>query len=123
MNKFFFLALLGIVSISSFSCVYNNEEELYPAETCDTLHVTYSGSVLPILQQNCYGCHDNAHIQESFVALEGYDNLIAKVMDGQLINAINHTGDITPMPKDREKLPECEIRTIEIWVDAGAPDN
>ena|SRR5258706_15757733 len=112
-----------ILAITSTSCAYNVEEELYPPPICDTLNVTYSGSVLPILEHNCYMCHDNNNVQISQILLEGYANLIVKVNDGKLIKAINHFDGASPMPKDRNKLGECDISKIEKWVSLGALDN
>jgi hypothetical protein len=117
--QFYFL-----LAIASTSCAYNVEDELYPPATCDTLNVTYSGTVLPILEQNCYKCHDNVNVQVSQILLEGYDNLIVKVIDGKLIKAINHLDGASPMPKDRStKLEQCDISKIEKWVSIGYPDN
>ncbi|MBK9982619.1 MAG: hypothetical protein IPP15_09355 [Saprospiraceae bacterium] len=123
MQKYLGISFCFLVVASVLSCAYNVEEELYPPVTCDTLNVTYSGTVLPILQQNCYECHSNANVGISLIPLEGYAFLSIKVNDGQLIKAIRHTGEVTPMPKDRPSLPECDILKIEKWVSEGAPDN
>lgn len=116
--SFYFLLISGTIS-----CAYNVEDELYPPVVCDTLNVTYSGTVLPIIQQNCYECHSNANVGISQIPLEGYAFISVKVNDGQLIQAIRHTGEVTPMPKDRPSLSECDILKIEKWVSEGAPDN
>jgi len=104
------------------SCVSNNEEDLYPNQTCDTLNVTYSGIVDPIISQNCERCH-SAVAPSSGIPLEGYANLKAAVDDGVLLGSIRHDDGFVPMPEDAPKLPDCAIRQIEIWVEAGAPDN
>ena len=108
---------------ATFSCVYNIEDELYPPVTCDTENVTYSGTILPILQQNCYDCHSDANVDISQIPLEGYAFVIVKVNDGKLVKAIRHTGEVSPMPKDRPPLEECDIEKIEKWISNGAPDN
>jgi len=112
-----------MLTVGTISCAYHVEDVLYPPDTCNKDSVTYSGTVLPILQVNCYECHSDAHVSESQVPLEGYSNVLIKVQDGKLINAIRHTGDASPMPKDREPLSECDIEKIEKWVLDGAPDN
>ena len=104
------------------SCVYNNEEELYPSEMCDTTNVTYHSTIAPIIEQFCFECHDDAAVI-SGIPLEGYANLKAKVVDGRLVGAIRHDVGFSPMPKDRPSLPECDILKIEKWISNGAPDN
>ena len=104
------------------SCVSNNEEELYPDETCDTLNITYSGTIAPIISQNCERCH-SAVAPSSGIPLEGYDNLKASVDNEMLLGSIRHDDGFVPMPEDGPKLPDCDIRQIEIWVEDGAPDN
>ncbi len=123
MNKYFIFSYSLFLAAATSSCAYHIEEELYPPVTCDTLNVTYSGTILPILEHNCYECHDNANVQVSQIPLEGYSNLIIKINDGKLIRAIRHLSDASPMPKDRPALAECDILKIEKWVADGAPDN
>lgn len=123
MNKYTIYSFYFLLSVVTLSCAYNVEDELYPPVTCDTMNVTYSGTVLPIIQQNCYDCHSNANVGISFIPLEGYAFIIVKVNDGKLVKAIRHTGEVTPMPKDRPALSECDIVKIEKWVSDGAPDN
>ncbi|MEP6646498.1 MAG: hypothetical protein ABJC12_05375 [Saprospiraceae bacterium] len=110
---------------SFWSCAYHVEDILYPPDTCDTTNVTYSGTILPIIEQFCYDCHSNANVGVSQIPLEGYDFLIVKVNDGKLIKAIRHSdpANVSPMPKDRSALEECNIEKIEKWVSQGAPNN
>jgi mono/diheme cytochrome c family protein len=123
MHKYLIYSFFSLVVSGSISCAYNVEEELYPPVVCDTLNVTYSGTILPIIQQNCYDCHSDANVSISLIPLEGYAFISVKAHDGQLIMAIRHTGEVTPMPKDRPSLSECDIQKIEKWVADGAPDN
>lgn len=123
MNTNFILRCSFFLALTSSSCVYHIEEELYPPDTCDTLNVTYSGTILRIIEHNCYECHSNANVQVSQIPLEGYANLIIKINDGKLIRAIRHQNNASPMPKDRPALPECDILKIEKWISEGALDN
>jgi len=116
---FFGLCVLYGLMLLPSSCVSNNEEDLYP---CDTLNVTYSGTVAPIINQNCIRCH-SAIAPSSGYPLEGYDNLKASVDDELLIGSIKHEEGFNPMPEDASKLPDCAIHQIEIWVEVGAPNN
>jgi len=104
------------------SCVSNNEEELYPDQVCDTLMITYSGTIAPIIDQHCVRCH-SAVAPSSGIPLEGYDHLKAVVDDEVLVGSIKHQDGFVPMPDEAPKLPDCDIHQIEIWVDNGAPNN
>ena len=114
------LVLMGILT----GCYYDNEEELYPSggDTCDISGVTYSATIVPILQTNCYVCHEQAANQGN-VTLEGYSNAAALANSGRLYGAVSHSAGFSPLPKGGNKLLDCDIRKIKAWVDAGAPEN
>ena len=110
------------VSFFISSCYYDNEEDLYPENTCKTEAMSYSNDVLPILEDNCYSCHDQASSQGG-VTLEGYTNLKVYVDNGKLLGAIKHEPGFPAMPQGAPQLGECQIAKIEAWVDQGASDN
>jgi hypothetical protein len=117
------LLVLGLsLGFSMVSCVYNDEETLYPQMPCDTTAVTYTLVIAPIIENRCYDCHD-ADAVISGIPLEGYDHLKAMVDAERLIGAIRHQTGFSFMPKDRPALPECEILKIEKWVAEGAQNN
>ncbi len=108
-------------------CYYHNEEELYPDANpvCDTTAVTYSKSVLPVLQSNCLICHsasENAANGGS-INLEDFSLLKDLADGGNLFGAITHNPLYPRMPKDRAKLDTCSISKIKIWIDKGAINN
>jgi hypothetical protein len=106
------------------ACTYN--EEVAPDDIhCDTDSVTYLGSIVPILQANCYTCHDknNAPAFAEGIVLEGHDNIKEQVEKGRLLGAIRHQPGFTAMPRNLPRLPECTLQEIEAWVEAGASDN
>ena len=107
---------------SAVSCTYHNEEELYPVENCDSINVTYSATIVPIVTQNCYECHSGS-LPISGILLEGHGNLKAMVDAGRLLGAVRHQTGFSPMPKDRPSLAECDILKIEKWVQDGALNN
>jgi|SRR5688500_14222365 len=111
-----------ILFASVISCTYHNEEELYPAETCDTTNVTYNATILPIVTQNCYECHSGSS-PVSGILLEGHSNLKAMIDAERLLGAIKHQTGFSPMPKDRPSLADCDILKIEKWVLDGALNN
>jgi len=118
-----FVLITGFVT----GCYYDNEEELYPKidKGCDTTGITYSKSVQPILQTNCYGCHsimDNASSGGN-INLEDFTSLKQAVLEGHFYLAIIHDPQHAWMPKDGAKLDTCSITKIKIWIDKGSPNN
>ena len=116
-----FFSGLSLMMIWS-SCVSNAEEDLYPPDVCDTVNVTYSMVVEPIIAQNCYACH-NAIEPSSGIPLEGYANLKTQVDDERLIGSLRHQPGYSAMPQEAPALSECTILKIEKWVAEGAQDN
>ena len=104
------------------SCVSNVEEELYPIDMCDTTQVSYITDITPIIEVNCYSCHEGVG-SISGIPLDGYTNLKAQVDAGRLVGALRHLSGFSPMPQNAPSLPECELLHIEAWVNLGAPDN
>ncbi|TRZ71277.1 MAG: hypothetical protein D4R97_06950 [Bacteroidetes bacterium] len=115
---FIFIAALGMLFPS---CYYDKEETLYPFQKCDTTHVTYSQTIVPILSANCYVCHASA-IAQGGVVLDSWAGIQVYVTNGKFIPAIDHTGNF-PMPKGGSMLPDCTIEKIKRWVTNGAPNN
>ncbi len=124
-----YITLLVLISslFIAGSCYYDSDEWLYGGfeYQCDTTDVTYTESIKPLLGLYCFACHSNARSAAygDNITLEDYDNLKILAGEGILTGAINHNPDYSKMPKDAAKLDPCKIRTIEIWVEQGAPNN
>jgi hypothetical protein len=115
---FIFILALGMLFPS---CYYDKDETLYPFLKCDTSHVTYSQTIVPILSANCLVCHGSANPQGG-VILDSWTSIQVVVTNGKLIPAIDHTGPFQ-MPKGGSMLEECTIEKIKRWVANGAPNN
>jgi hypothetical protein len=105
-----------------FSCYYDNEEALYPNlnSSCDTTNVTFSGTIEPILNNNCYSCHSDANAAfGGNVHLQSATDVIS--MSSRIAVAIKRTGAF-PMPPSG-KLNSCAISQFDLWVKKGTPDN
>ena len=113
--------VIAILVLATAGCYYDIEEELYPGG-CQIGMVTYTETVVPILERECYTCHD-ALSQNGGINLEGYDNVLIQVENGRLLGAIRHEAGFSPMPDGRPKIDACSIGKIEKWVDEGALDN
>jgi mono/diheme cytochrome c family protein len=120
------LLLLGLTAAILIGlapgCKYDSEEDLYPNTSCDTTAVSYSSTILPILQNQCLGCH-SANANSGSVNLEGYDQVKIYVDNGKLLGSIQHGSGYSPMPKDQPQLEPCTINRVASWINAGALNN
>ena len=125
-------ALLVPISLVFFfiithSCYYDSEEYLFPSidSQCDTLNVTFSGSISPVLQNNCLSCHGNttAAAFGGNIRLESYADVKVRVDDHRLYGSIAHESGYSPMPMGASKLSDCAIAAFRIWIGSGAPNN
>lgn len=91
-----------------------------PPTECDTTNITYDSTIVPILQSNCYGCH-NSSIASGGINLTTYSGVLAVVNSGQLWGSVNFNSGYTGMPYNGNKLSDCDISQIGIWINAGAP--
>ena len=103
-------------------CAKESADRLSAGSTCDTTNVSYSKQILPILQDNCYTCHQGS-AASSGIDLSNFSTLQAHVANGDLVSAVTHNGKVTPMPYELPQLPSCEVNTIVAWVDQGALNN
>jgi hypothetical protein len=125
MKRLIILSSISVISYFIVSCYYDNEEALYPKldTSCDTTNITFSGTVVPILQDDCYACHSNknAGANGNNVFLEDYADVKANASKIQA--SIKHSPGPSPMPKNGGKIKDCSINQFDIWVRNGMPDN
>jgi hypothetical protein len=119
------LATLTIFLLFFVSCYYDSEEALYPTFniSCDTVNVTFSGTIVTILNNNCYSCHSNNTAANSGnnIRLENYADVVAR--SSSITGSIKHTGSYSPMPKNGGMLKSCSISQFDIWVRKGMLNN
>ncbi|MFP4469223.1 MAG: c-type cytochrome domain-containing protein [Bacteroidales bacterium] len=89
---------------------------------CDTLNVTFSETVFPIIQNRCLGCHSGGS-PSGGINLENHANIAAVASSGALMGAIRHEPGYSPMPQNGAKLSDCNIAQIQKWIDDGTPNN
>lgn len=122
MKKILLITILGSGLIAG--CYYDSEDVLNPGGgTCDTNGVTYSGTVVPLLQANgCLGCHSGG-APSGNISLATYTSVKAVAQNGKLYGAINHSPGYSPMPQGGNKMSSCNISKIKAWIDAGSSNN
>jgi hypothetical protein len=107
------------------SCYYDSEEALYPNldTTCDTNNVTFSVTITTMLSENCYSCHSNSTAASVGGNIKLQDYVDVAAQSTSLANAIQHTGSVTPMPKNGGKVSDCAINQFNIWIRQGKLNN
>jgi hypothetical protein len=122
------IKLLAAILVSSMLAVYitgcskQSADRLTGGMTCDTTGISYAKQVFPILVDNCYTCHQGLNAP-SGIDLSSFATLQTYVSNGNLVNAVNHTGTVPSMPLDLPMLPPCEISIITAWAHQGALNN
>lgn len=116
------LAFLLLIMFTA-GCYNDSEEYLYPEQpgNCDTTSITFNGSILPITDGYCKGCHSGSN-PSAGVNIENYNQVKALADDGRLVNTINAANGYPLMPQGSE-LSTCSKRIIEKWIESGALNN
>jgi hypothetical protein len=91
-------------------------------DTCGAIVFTYSGAVAPLMTTYCTRCH-NATTARAGINLSNYDSVRTVALNGRLLGSIKKQTGYKPMPPGTTKIPDCQIRQIEKWARAGAPNN
>ena len=121
--------ILPVILISLFiinSCYYDTESLLYPANstTCDTTNVTYSITVKSILQNNgCLTCHSGTAASGGNVVLDNFSTVNQYAANGKLYGSMNHDVGFIAMPQGGNKISDCDIKKVKVWIDAGIQNN
>lgn len=89
---------------------------------CDTTDFKYSTAIQPIIQNKCQGCH-NPNSLGGGIDLSTYAAVKVTALNGKLYGSVNWAAGYSPMPKNANKLPSCEITQIKKWIDAGSLNN
>jgi uncharacterized membrane protein len=105
-----------------YNWILQGAENLVCESACgDTVNITYSLSVKPIIANKCIGCHSGASLQGG-IDLSSYAAVKVQVDNGKLWGAVSHGAGYSPMPVGGS-LSTCELVQIQKWINQGAPNN
>lgn len=82
--------------------------------------ITFSGDILPIIQNNCRGCH-SGYQPEAGLTLLNYGDVAAIAQNGRLENVIKNLYGLQMPPG--VILSDNQIIMIDQWIRDGYPDN
>ncbi len=90
---------------------------------CDTsLASTYNAVVMPIIQNNCIGCHGTTNPSGN-ISFTSHAQVAAAAADGSLMGCLTGSYPYPIMPENTYGLPQCMIDQIQEWIVAGMPNN
>jgi cytochrome c551/c552 len=103
----------------AFSCTQKSTQLLTSNSKkqieCDTLSPNYSVQISRIINKNCVSCHN----ADSYsVDLSSYILISPFIKSGKLYKHITGVRGFAQMPQD-EKLSDCDIATIRVWIKNG----
>ena len=81
--------------------------------------VSFANDVLPVIQQNCTGCHDVGNAAGGY-ALSNHANVSAHA--SAVLGSMRNSG-YQLMPQGGPALPDSTIQLIECWIYQGKLDN
>ena len=117
------LFAITVLFLLTLSSCYNDKAELLATTTdCDTTKVTFSLSISTIIRTNCEACHSGG-TPSGNISLSNYAEISSAADNGSLMNTIRHESGWSAMPKGGNKLSDCDIRKLEIWINKGKPNN
>jgi len=108
------LSLLFFCVIFLFSCS-KDKVEYYPNTNCNQ-EVSFSQDILPLINQECTGCHNN----QNGYSLTNYDNISA---NSKAIIGAMRANNYQLMPKGGPMLSDSVIQLMECWVNQGKLNN
>lgn len=107
------------------ACYYDNREDMlseFPEPDCDTTVVQYTADIQPILQTNCYGCH-NSSAASGGLNLTIYSNVKTAIDNGRLLDRITRQAGTSGAMPPGSPLGNCDINKIKAWANQDAPNN
>lgn len=112
-------ALMILTFISA--CTDSGEND----EDCSGANMSYSMDIKPILQNNgCMtsGCHGGSAMS-NLLFMDSYESLKIYIDANRLMGALRHQNGFSAMPKQGEKISNCELLKMDSWIAQGAQNN
>lgn len=102
--------LILVVSVCS-ACYYDVKEELQPT--------TYVEDIAPIIQSNCYSCH-NINNPRGGISYESFEDVVFSIEKGTFTECIEYQEGYFPMPPS-QPLSTTQLQQIKTWIKINKP--
>jgi hypothetical protein len=111
--SFFLLIFITVISSCEKDKVGGNVP--YPDVICSDT-ISFANDVLPIIQNNCTGCHNNS----SGYTFTNHQNISSNY--AAIVGSMKGLG-YQLMPKGLPAIPDSVIQKIQCWVNQGMKNN
>jgi hypothetical protein len=115
-SVFFIASLLVVISSSFLSCSKDKVPSYIDPNCVDS--VSFSATVLPIMQQNCISCHGVGN--STGYVFSNHTNISNQ--SSAIIGSMQNQG-FQLMPKGGPQLPDSTIQAIKCWIAQGKLNN
>lgn len=88
----------------------------------DTIDVSFSNDVLPLLMAKCYGCHNEQQAGSTYL-VTNYEDVRTMAESNRLMGSLDQENGYSSMPKNGPKLSSYEIALIRNWISEGMLNN
>ena len=114
-----YILLVSFVVFGLSSCYNDKEDLLYGNDDCNPVDVSFSKDIQPLINTTCNksGCHVQGGTGNGI--FDNYDPIKAKVDNGSFRQRVLVQKDMPPSTP----LSNCQLKYIESWLNAGAPNN
>lgn len=100
----------------------NNSCSTMGSDDCDTTMASFEADVKPILNTYCVTCHSGSN-PNAGVNLTTHSGVSLVAATGRLSGVISWDPGLIMMPLGGNQIPECDIHTIDAWINQGAMNN
>jgi hypothetical protein len=115
MNRILFITICSLFLASSCT---KEKTPFAQIPTCNGT-VSFANDVLPLIQQQCTGCHDAGNASGGY-NLSDYTSISSHA--NAVLGSMRNSG-YKLMPQGGPALPDSSIQLIECWIYQGKLDN
>jgi hypothetical protein len=115
MNRILFITICSLFLASSCT---KEKTPFAQIPTCNGT-VSFANDVLPLIQQQCTGCHDAGNASGGY-NLSDYTSISSHA--NAVLGSMRNSG-YQLMPQGGPALPDSTIQLIECWIYQGKLDN
>jgi len=87
---------------------------------CDTVNVTYTAFIQPLMAGYCQGCHGNNN-PGGGIQLTSYAQVKSSAQSGKLYGSIAQEAGYIAMPQNGLQLSGCQTSKVKAWITTGMP--
>jgi hypothetical protein len=109
------IVIVIFILLNFLTSCRKDKVENYPNVNCSDT-ISFNNEILPLIQNNCTGCHDN----QNGYTFTNHSNISAN--SNAIIGSMRNNG-YQLMPKGGPALDDSIIRRIECWVNQGKLNN